>query len=185
MTTAYTWNVANLERETSDGYVFIVHYTVDAKDDTYSAGAYGSIGLERPAEGMIPFADLTPEIVTRWVREKFGPERVFEIEAALQKQIDEQRTPTTSQGIPWSNVTGVQYEPTVLPEEEEEVVPVTPDVDESVLEAPTEEEPAPVVDVDAGPEVIEPPADMEPEAEIDAEPALDDNDTTEPEGGDV
>jgi hypothetical protein len=167
MTTTYTWNVANLERETSGGCVFIAHYTVDAKDDTYSAGAYGSIGLERPAEGMIPFADLTPEIVTHWVREKFGPERVFEIEAALQKRIDEQRTPTTSQGIPWSNVAGVQYEPTVLPEEEEEeVVPVTPDVDESVLEAPTEEEPAPVVGVDA-------------------QLAPVDNDTTEPDGGDV
>ena len=115
MATTFIWNIANLERETADGYVFTAHYTVDAKDDTYSAGAYGSIGLERPAEGMIPFADLTPEIVTGWVRDKFGPEKVFEIEAALQKQIDEQRNPTTSQGVPWSNVAGVLYEPTVLP----------------------------------------------------------------------
>jgi hypothetical protein len=46
-------------------------------------------------------------------------------------------------------------------------------------------EPAPEGDGDAGPEVIEPPADMEPEAEIDAEPVLDVNDTTEPDGGDV
>ena len=48
MTTTTTWNIANLERETSDGYVFTAHYTIDANDGTYSAGAYGSIGLERP-----------------------------------------------------------------------------------------------------------------------------------------
>ena len=39
-----TWNIANLERETADGYVYTAHYTVDAHDGTYSAGAYGSIG---------------------------------------------------------------------------------------------------------------------------------------------
>jgi hypothetical protein len=41
--TTTNWHIANLERETSDGYVFTAHYTVDTKDDTYSAGAYGSI----------------------------------------------------------------------------------------------------------------------------------------------
>jgi hypothetical protein len=63
--TTTNWHIANLERETSDGYVFIAHYTVDAKDDTYSAGAYGSIGLERPEGSLIAFADLTEEQVDR------------------------------------------------------------------------------------------------------------------------
>ena len=102
MTTTFTWNIANLERETADGYVFTAHYTVDAKDDTYSAGAYGSIGLERPADDMIPFADLTPEIVTGWVKGKLGPDKVTEIEAALQTQLDEQRAPSKAAGLPWS-----------------------------------------------------------------------------------
>ena len=101
MTVTITWNVANLERETADGYVFTVHYTVDAKDDTYSAGAYGSIGLERPEGEMIPFADLTSELVIGWVKEKFGDEKVAEIEAALQAQLDEQRAPSKATGLPW------------------------------------------------------------------------------------
>jgi hypothetical protein len=101
MATTITWNIANLERETADGYVFTVHYTVDAKDDTYSAGAYGSIGLERPEDEMVPFADLTPEVVIGWVKEKFGDEKVTEIEAALQSQLDQQRTPTKASGLPW------------------------------------------------------------------------------------
>ena len=100
--TIFTWNIAQLDRETADGYVFTVHYTVDAKDDTYSAGAYGSVGLERPETSMIPFADLTPEIVIGWVKEKFGDEKVLEIEEALQSQIEEQRHPSKASGLPWA-----------------------------------------------------------------------------------
>ena len=99
--TTTNWHIANLERETSDGYVFTAHYTVDAKDDTYSAGAYGSIGLERPEGSLIPFADLTEEQVIEWVQEKLGDEAVVNVEAALQSQIDEQRQPTKAAGVPW------------------------------------------------------------------------------------
>ena len=100
--TTFTWAIANLERETEDGFVFTAHYTVSAADGTYSAGAYGSIGFERP-ENLVPFADLTEEQVIGWVKEALGgDEKVAEIEAALQSQIDEQRAPTKSAGVPWN-----------------------------------------------------------------------------------
>jgi len=102
-TTEYTWGVAQMERRTADGIVFTVHYTVAANDGTYASSAYGSIGLEQPEGEVIPYADLTPELVIGWVQEKLGgAEKVTEIEAALQAQIDQQRTPTTAQGVPWS-----------------------------------------------------------------------------------
>jgi hypothetical protein len=102
-TTEYTWGIAQMERHTSDGIVFTVHYTVAANDGTYASSAYGSIGLEQPEGEVIPYADLTPELVIGWVQEKLGgAEKVTEIEAALQAQIDQQRTPTTAQGVPWS-----------------------------------------------------------------------------------
>lgn len=101
MSTTFTWKVANLERETADGYVYTVHYTVDAKDDTYSAGAYGSIGLERPEGELIPFSDLTEELVVSWLQHQLTSEKVAEIEAALQAQLDEQRQPTKAAGLPW------------------------------------------------------------------------------------
>jgi hypothetical protein len=102
--TTFEWGVAQMERHAADGAVMTVHYTVDADDGTYSAGAYGSVGLEQPdPEAMIPYADLTPETVIDWVQEKLGgTEKVDEIQAALQAQIDEQRTPTTAQGMPWA-----------------------------------------------------------------------------------
>jgi hypothetical protein len=46
MATTTVWNIGQLERNTADGIVFTAHYTVDANDGTYSAGAYGSVGLE-------------------------------------------------------------------------------------------------------------------------------------------
>ena len=102
MATTFSWNIANLERETADGFVFTVHYTVNAEDGTYSAGAYGSLGLERP-DNLIPFDQLTEEIVVGWVKEKFGAEKVAEIEAALQAQLDEKHAPSKAAGVPWSN----------------------------------------------------------------------------------
>tara|TARA_R100001463_G_C3446319_1_gene213129 strand:- start:41 stop:358 length:318 start_codon:yes stop_codon:yes gene_type:complete len=101
-TTTFTWSVAQLERETADGFVFTAHYTVNAADDTYNAGAYGSVGFERP-ETLIAFADLTEEVVIGWVKEAIGgADKVAEIEAALQSQLDEQKAPTKASGLPWS-----------------------------------------------------------------------------------
>jgi len=102
MSTTNTWSIAQLERETSDGYVFIAHYTVNANDGTYNAGAYGSVGFERP-ETLVPYADLTKEVVIGWVKEAIGgADKVAEIEAALQKQLDEQTAPSKASGTPWS-----------------------------------------------------------------------------------
>lgn len=96
-----TWNIANLERETQDGFVYTAHYTVDAFSDPYRAGAYGSIGFERP-ESLVPYADLTKEQVIEWVKEALGSEKVVEIGQALLNQINEQRNPTKAAGVPWA-----------------------------------------------------------------------------------
>jgi len=103
--TTFTWAVANLERNTADGVVFTVHYTVAATDGTYNSSAYGSIGLEQPdPESIIPYAELTPEVVIGWVQEKLGgEEKVAEIQAALQAQLDEQHAPSKAAGLPWGS----------------------------------------------------------------------------------
>ena len=101
--TTYAWKVANMERSLADGMVTTVHYTISAHDGTYSSSAYGSIGLD-PAEpgSMVPYADLDEFTVASWVANKFGDEKVQEIQAALQQQIDLQRNPVTGSGVPWA-----------------------------------------------------------------------------------
>lgn len=101
MATTFSWNIANLERETADGYVYTVHYTINADDGAYTAGAYGSLGLERPEDTMIPFSQLTEQVVIGWVKDKIGTEKVAEVEAALQAQIDQQHAPTKATSVPW------------------------------------------------------------------------------------
>jgi hypothetical protein len=96
---ACIWKVANLERNTQDGKVVTVHYTVAATDDTYAASAYGSLGLD--GDVTTPYAELTEDQIVDWVKESFGAEKIAEIEEALQSQLDEQRAPTKAAGVPW------------------------------------------------------------------------------------
>lgn len=104
MTVTITWNISTLERVTATGEIQTVHYTVDAEDGTYRAGAYGSVGLD-PADpdDMVPYADITKEQVITWLHAKLGEEAVANVEAALQAQIDEQHAPTKATGLPWAS----------------------------------------------------------------------------------
>jgi hypothetical protein len=97
-----SWHIANLERETQDGFVYQAHYTVDAvtEDGAYRSGAYGSVAFERP-ENLIPFSDLTEELVIQWTQEALGADKIQEIDNALIAQLDEQRHPTRAAGVPW------------------------------------------------------------------------------------
>ena len=105
MATTFTWNVQQLERELADGYVYTAHWTVEAVSselredgEPYGAGAYGSVGFERPESDMIPFDDLTKDQVIGWVKSKINE---AEIEAAIEAELAEQIMPTRGQGVPW------------------------------------------------------------------------------------
>ena len=101
MATTFTYKIANLNRETADGYVFGGGYTVTADDGIYKSGAYGNIDFDRP-DTLVPFSDLTEATVIGWVKGKLGADAVANMEAQLQAQLDEQRAPTKAAGLPWS-----------------------------------------------------------------------------------
>ena len=103
-TTTFTWAVGTMDRQLSNGAVQTVHYTVTANDGTYEAGAYGSIGLDQPEDdsALTAYSELTESWAISALQSKLGgAEKVAEIEAALQAQIDKQRTPVTGSGVPW------------------------------------------------------------------------------------
>lgn len=99
MSSTTTFHVANLDRNTADGKVTTIHYTVDATDGTYSAGAYGSIGVD--GDLVTPYKDLTEAVVIGWVKDQLGADKVTEIEAALEAQLEEKRAPKVAAGVPW------------------------------------------------------------------------------------
>ena len=106
MANTYTWKVGQCDRTLADGVITTLHYSVSAvtEDGVYSAGAYGSVGLEAPdADDMIAYDDVTEAQAISWVQTAVGgEEKVAEIHAALDAQLTEKRTPTTGAGLPWS-----------------------------------------------------------------------------------
>ena len=106
MANTYTWKVGQCDRTLADGVITTLHYTVTAvtEDEVYSAGAYGSIGLEAPeAETMIAYDSVTEANCIAWVQAALGgDEKVTEIQTALDNQLTEKRTPTTGAGTPWA-----------------------------------------------------------------------------------
>jgi len=103
-----TWTIANLERNTADGGVIVAHWrvteteTVGEGDDavTYSASSYGTVGFtpDASADGFIAFDSLTEADVLGWVYEEVNQ---ADTEAALAADIAGQKTPVTTDGVPW------------------------------------------------------------------------------------
>jgi hypothetical protein len=102
--TNFDWAIVQLERHTADGVVYTAHWTLTANDNEDTASVYGSVGLEPPEEeSMIPYVDLSPELVIGWVKDRIGEEQVESMESALQAQIDEKKQPSSATGLPWQN----------------------------------------------------------------------------------
>jgi len=97
-----------LERNVADGGVTVAHWrvteteTVGEGDDavTYSASSYGTVGFtpDADADGFIAYDDLTEADVLGWVHEEVNQ---AETEAALAADIAGQKTPVTTDGVPW------------------------------------------------------------------------------------
>ena len=105
MATTFTWSVNTLDRTVETGIVTDVHYSVTATDETNTKGIYGSVVLKAPAEGdtVIPYADLTETGVLEWAKTALGgDDKVTEMEANLQSQLNAITTPVKASGIPWS-----------------------------------------------------------------------------------
>ena len=100
MTITKTWEVNTLQRELADGYVNKVIYRVKGTDGTYETRATGEVDLEKP-DTLIPYKDLTAETVIGWVKAKLGADQVASIEAAIDANINLQKTPTHGVGTPW------------------------------------------------------------------------------------
>ena len=100
-----TWTIATLERNTdSDQGVIVSHWRVTEEetvgDVTYTASSYGTCGFtpDPSASDYIAYADLTEADVIGWCQNELDQDA---IEAGLTANINEQKTPTTSTGVPW------------------------------------------------------------------------------------
>lgn len=109
MSTIYTWSIQTLDRTIADGIVYRVRYAVDAihevtADEVYNVTKTGYVALAAPAEGdpVIPYENLTEEVVLGWTKDALGTDQVEALEGSLQTEVDELLAPTKAAGVPWS-----------------------------------------------------------------------------------
>ncbi len=99
-----TWQINTLQRELADGYVNKAIFRVDGNDGIYKFRATGEVDLPKH-DTLIPYADLTEEVVLGWVKAKLDADNagtVARIETTVENGVNEQKTPTTGVGTPWS-----------------------------------------------------------------------------------
>jgi len=93
-----TWNISQLDRQTSDGFVTTAHWQAIATDEDYSASVISTCSWS-DGTATIPYASLTKETVLGWIWAN-GVDKAA-TEAALNAQIELQKNPVTSTGVPW------------------------------------------------------------------------------------
>ena len=93
------WNISQLDRKTSDGFVTTAHWQANATDGDYSASAYSTCSWS-DGTATIPYASLTKETVLGWIWAN-GVDKAA-TEAALAAQIELQKNPVTAVGVPWN-----------------------------------------------------------------------------------
>jgi hypothetical protein len=90
--------INQIDRNTDTDIVTIVHWRAIKQDGEFTASSYGTVGLEQ-GDTVIPFANLTEEVVKAWLAEKLDLEAM---EASLDAQLAELKAPKVASGLPWA-----------------------------------------------------------------------------------
>jgi hypothetical protein len=101
MTTQF--KIAQLDRNTANGFVTTVHWTASQVDGEFTASTYSTASFTKE-DGInyVPYASLTEEAVIGWVKASLGADGVAAIDASLAAQIAEQKAPSKATGTPWN-----------------------------------------------------------------------------------
>ena len=89
--------INNLDRNTDGDIITVIHWTATKEDGDFVASVYNTQSVE-VGDTVIPFAEVTEELVKTWLSEKLDMES---LEAALDAQIEAQKAPKVASGLPW------------------------------------------------------------------------------------
>jgi len=99
MSISYNWTISETNYKVSNGFVFCAHWQCNATDGDYSASVYSTCSWSE-GTATIPYASLTKETVLGWIWAN-GVDKDA-VEASLAAQIELQKNPVTSVGVPWN-----------------------------------------------------------------------------------
>lgn len=93
-----TWNISQLDRQTSDGFVTTAHWQATAVDGEHSASVYSTCSWS-DGTPTTPYANLTQQQVLGWIWAN-GVDKDA-TESALAAQIELKKNPVVATGVPW------------------------------------------------------------------------------------
>lgn len=108
MPNTYSWVISQIEcypeKDGKQDVVMTIHWRRQATDGAHMADTYGSqhITLD-PSAPFTPYPDLTQAQVEGWLVDAIGGARVAELDAILDKQIEDLvNPPIVRPPLPWS-----------------------------------------------------------------------------------
>ena len=98
------WKIEQLTRRALDGGVTAVHWRLFGEEDGFQATLYGEFRTnpDPSSPDFIPFADLTEAEVINWITSTMREGRMNDFIADLAVQIEQQKNPMISDGLPWA-----------------------------------------------------------------------------------
>lgn len=95
--------INNLDRTNPSGFVTTVHWSTTKTSGEHTASQYGTESFEATEGSFVPFNQLTQEMVTGWLKDRWGAEGLAAKEAALDAQLAALATPPVLSGLPWAS----------------------------------------------------------------------------------
>jgi len=102
---AHTWTIAAMDYDVSSGgktnVVTQLHWRCTKTDGDHTGSSYGSVGLAAVGDTFIEWDDIAESTAVGWAKAAIGTDEVTAIEASIDAQITESKTPTTGSGVSW------------------------------------------------------------------------------------
>lgn len=102
----HTWKIYNLKRTIADGVVTTITYGCESKLENVSSRKIGDLTVTGSIEeeNFIPYEELTPEIVLRWVTDNVDTASIETLNSAsIAQRTQAQDNITEIQGVPWGS----------------------------------------------------------------------------------
>lgn len=93
------WNISDMNRRTSDGFVTTAHWQCTGVDGDFTGSVYATSSWSE-GHPITPYDNLTPEMVLGWIWASSVDKQATE--AAVAAQIEAQKNPVTATGLPWA-----------------------------------------------------------------------------------
>lgn len=94
----YNWQILNLNRNTSDGFIKVAHWQCTGADGDITSSVYATVSFE-DGTPTIPYDNVTEAEVLNWIWAN-GVDKDA-TEASIAARIEELKNPVEASGLPW------------------------------------------------------------------------------------